>query len=559
MLQDHRGWSKARRLTKRVCALLLLLLCSLQIELKQLKLQVLDVQNKTKTKRAFLDSLPDQLAQIEAATMGLQKVMGQPVTAQRKRREAAEMELATPLYALYCELEAYQIASGNAGESLRLEIIDAWGVKKDQGPFRKREFPLAFDRQDRPVVAGSKRHKTVSRSPSAGASRAVSPAADNCAPSRSPSIKRGAEATLEPEKGEIVAALHTTKKLLELRPHASPTEDEEMKEVEVEPTQSGLAVDRSADVSPSAENLWMPHAKALQLTVAVQVPVDNDKSNDAAKHVTRSFTVMFQYFPVAKIATAEVVKASASASSDPGGHQHNILMNLFPGDDGLTVPQLAVNYAFRDGSDKQAEVAFPVNATCRPYFWAQWICGLNPTKRPDQSVLDNDAGMEKRRHRPEPSIRNVMEQLAKRFVATAVLKKHLTLLAKCTGRPISSVDDGARFVHPLARQLFPCEVKTHLEEWKEVPAPVRDVFLHFGDSAASSSRPHARFHLSTTGCRYFRACFKNGGIKVSAMVEISPEYPVRAPRFIFQPRSSTSSKAVDKDQLPVYENRLKVR
>uniref|UniRef100_M4BGU1 Uncharacterized protein n=1 Tax=Hyaloperonospora arabidopsidis (strain Emoy2) TaxID=559515 RepID=M4BGU1_HYAAE len=529
---------------------------SLQAELKQLKLQVVNVETATKTKRAFLDSLPDQLAGIEAATMGLQKFMGNPVTAQRKRREAAELELATPLYALYCELEAYQIASGDAGESLRLEIVDAFGVK-DQETFRKREFPIAFNRPGRSIVAGSKRQKAVSRSPSAGGSGAVLPSVGSGAPSRSPSIKRGADAAAqEPEKGEIIVALHTAEKLLELRPHASLVEDEETKEVDVEPKHSCLMLEGSADASTPAESLWTSHVKALQLTVSVQVPMVTDKNNDATKHVTRSFAVMFQYFPVAKIVTAEVVK-TAAASYDPSDHQHNLLMNLFPGDDGLTMPRLAVNYAFEDNSDKQAEVEFPVDATCRPYFWAQWICGLNPIKRPDQSQSDNDVIMEKRHRRPEPSIRNVMNQLVKRFVATTMLKKHLNLLAKSTGRSISPIDDDAHFVHPLACQLFPREIKTHLEEWKEVSAPVQDVFQLFGGSGTPSSRSHAHFHLSTTGCRYFRACFKNGGTKVSAMVEISPEYPVRAPRFIFQPRSSTSSKAIDKDHLPVYENRLK--
>uniref|UniRef100_M4BGU2 Uncharacterized protein n=1 Tax=Hyaloperonospora arabidopsidis (strain Emoy2) TaxID=559515 RepID=M4BGU2_HYAAE len=488
--------------------------------------------------------------------MGLQKFMGNPVTAQRKRREAAELELATPLYALYCELEAYQIASGDAGESLRLEIVDAFGVK-DQETFRKREFPIAFNRPGRSIVAGSKRQKAVSRSPSAGGSGAVLPSVGSGAPSRSPSIKRGADAAAqEPEKGEIIVALHTAEKLLELRPHASLVEDEETKEVDVEPKHSCLMLEGSADASTPAESLWTSHVKALQLTVSVQVPMVTDKNNDATKHVTRSFAVMFQYFPVAKIVTAEVVK-TAAASYDPSDHQHNLLMNLFPGDDGLTMPRLAVNYAFEDNSDKQAEVEFPVDATCRPYFWAQWICGLNPIKRPDQSQSDNDVIMEKRHRRPEPSIRNVMNQLVKRFVATTMLKKHLNLLAKSTGRSISPIDDDAHFVHPLACQLFPREIKTHLEEWKEVSAPVQDVFQLFGGSGTPSSRSHAHFHLSTTGCRYFRACFKNGGTKVSAMVEISPEYPVRAPRFIFQPRSSTSSKAIDKDHLPVYENRLK--
>ncbi|KAE8998469.1 hypothetical protein PR003_g19567 [Phytophthora rubi] len=60
----------------------------------------------------FLNTLHDHLAGVEAATAGLQEYMGEPVTAQRNRHHAAGVELPIPLYALYCELEAYQTAIG---------------------------------------------------------------------------------------------------------------------------------------------------------------------------------------------------------------------------------------------------------------------------------------------------------------------------------------------------------------------------------------------------------------------------------------------------------------
>ncbi|OWZ24813.1 hypothetical protein PHMEG_00087 [Phytophthora megakarya] len=516
----------------------------LQTELKEIKLKIAKVEDATETKQAFLNALPDHLAGIEAATTGLQKFMGEPVTSQRNRHRAAGVELPTPLYALYCELEAYQTASGDAGKQLALEIVDAVGVKH-AGAFRKRGFPAALDRQEQPTVV-AKRLKAPSRSPSTSAHGATPPPQSR-APSRSPSAKRGA--AQEPENGEIVAA-HTAEKLLELRPHVSPSEEEETKEEESEHKHSLQEQEESTGAtSAPAQNLWKPHAKALQLTVSVAIPLDADKNGHATKNVSSSFTVMFQYFPVAKIVTAEVVK-SVPASFNHGNHQRSILMNLFPSDDGLTVPQLAVNYAFQEDSDERTEVEFPANAICRPYYWAHWICGLDPMKRPDTSAIEADNAEEKPRRRPEPSVRNVMNQLVKRFVATAVLKKHLDQLTKSTGASRLR-DDGAQFVHPLARHLFPHEVKTHLEEWQEVVAPPQDVFQLFRENAAPSSRPRAQFHLPTTGCRYFRASFKNGQTNVSAMVEISPEYPVRAPRFLFQQRSTTSSKA------PVYENQLK--
>ncbi|CAI5742042.1 unnamed protein product [Peronospora destructor] len=499
---------------------------SLQVELQELQVKIAKIEETTEIKQAFLDALPDQLNGIEAATMGLQKYMGEPISAQRNRHQDAEMELATPLYALYCEVEAYQNASGDAGKQLMLEVVDSVGTKHVDA-FRKRSFPLALDRQEQ-VTAGVKRLKAASCSSSASIAGVI---ATPCAPSRSPSMKRGADAVQEPESGEIVVATHTAEKLLELRPHASPSEEEKTEDEVVGLKTSYQDQDELCDAtSASALNLWKPHAKALQLTASVQVPLDADKSGHSTKNVSGSFAVMFQYFPVAKIVTAEVVK-TVPASYIQGNHQRNILMNLFPGDDGLTVPQLAVNYSFQDDSEGQVEVEFPVNATCRPYYWAQWICGLNPVKRLDPSRTNANTTY----RRPEPSVRNVMNQLVKRFVATAVLKKHLDLLAKSVDASNQSVDDDTRFVHPLARHLFPHKVKTHLEEWKEFPVPPQDVFQFFKESAAPPMRPYAQFQLSALGCQYFRACFMN-----ATFVD-----------------KSFNSKAMNTDQLPVYENQLK--
>ncbi|KAE8892546.1 hypothetical protein PF003_g23320 [Phytophthora fragariae] len=58
--------------------------------------------------------------------------MGEPVTAQRNRHHAAGVELPTPLYPLYCELDADQTSSGEAGKQLTVEIVDAVGAAAAQ-------------------------------------------------------------------------------------------------------------------------------------------------------------------------------------------------------------------------------------------------------------------------------------------------------------------------------------------------------------------------------------------------------------------------------------------
>lgn len=83
--------------------------------------------------------------------------------------------------------------------------------------------------------------------------------------------------------------------------------------------------------------------------------------------------------------------------------------------------------------------------------------------------------------RPEPSVRTVMIQLVKRFVATPVLKTHPDLLTKSTDALNESVDEDTRFVHPLARHLLPHAVKAHHEERKEVFLPPCNVSNYQGE------------------------------------------------------------------------------
>lgn len=47
---------------------------------------------------------------------------------------------------------------------------------------------------------------------------------------------------------------------------------------------------------------------------------------------------MLPYYPVAKIMTAELVIA-VLASYNQGKHQRYVVMSLFPGGDGLTMPE----------------------------------------------------------------------------------------------------------------------------------------------------------------------------------------------------------------------------
>lgn len=532
-------------------------------QLKELKARIEKIDAATQAKQAFLDGLRQEVAAIEDATKGLQLYMGAPVTAQLNRQHDAN-QLAAPLYTLFCELEAYQIAS-DSSKSMGLSVVDAKPTTSKQGlHHQKRSFPRALQNGSAasPLSSGdqdkAKRLKGPSRSPSVADTAAAiattsSSAADasRAAPSRSPSVLRSKSA-LALESGEVVST-GTAEKLLALRPYedesgASQQEEHSSVSADLETLEIGSVTantrsTRAGDEDPTddsdvtaaakCQDVWKPSEKALLLTLSLSI--DGESPEGTVK--AASFSILFQYLPVAKLVTAEMVKSQPVVT----GTTHTILMNLFPGDDGLEIPRLSCNYEFMQASSAGQELLFPSDATCRPYYWTQWICGLHPAKR----LGEDSAGAVGAKRRPEPSVRNVMTQLVKRLVASVHLKKQLDLLQQAA--PVV-------FVHSAAKAQFPGDVKTQLESWKEISTPAQDVFQLFKDQAERSA-----FHLSTTGCRYYRVVFKSDRVKMSAIVEIAPEYPVRAPRFMFQPKTASSSAKTENGQLSTYENQLKVR
>ncbi|TYZ57867.1 hypothetical protein PybrP1_011852 [[Pythium] brassicae (nom. inval.)] len=526
-------------------------------QLKDLKERIEKIDAATQAKQAFLDGLRHEVAAIENATTGLQLYMGAPVTAQLNRQHEAN-QLAAPLYTLFCELEAYQIAS-DSSKAMGLSIVDAQPTTRTNKPglHQKRSFPRALQNggasasaalgdQDASSGQPAKRLKGPSRSPSVATASVAADAGHRAPPSRSPSVLRS-KTQLALESGEVVAT-GVAEKLLALRPYddESSASQQETPPVStdletLETVGGGTEDPAAADEDPSFQDLWKPSEKALLLSLSLAIEGESPEGTPAAA----AFSLRFQYLPAARVVTAEVVKAQPAVAAPA----HTLLMNLFPGDDGLALPRLACNYAFHEAAGAaQQELQFPSDAACRPYYWTQWICGLHPAKR---LVLgDSDAGgaadAATAKRRPEPSVRSVMQQLVKRLVGSVHLTTQLGLLQRAA--PATHVV----FVHSTAAAQFPDAAKTQLESWQEIaPAPAHDVFQLFKDQAA-----RAAFHLPTTGCRYFRVTFRSERAKMAAVVELSPEYPVRAPRFLFQPKTAASSSA-ESGQLSAYENQLK--
>lgn len=515
---------------------------SMITQLKELKERIEKIDAATQAKQAFLDGLRNEVAAIEDATKGLQLYMGEPVSAQLTRQHEAN-ELPAPLYTLFCELEAYQIAS-DSSKAMGLAIVDAvpptMTSTKTSGLHQKRSFPRALQNggvlndPDASSRQALKRLKGPSRSPSVAAASSSGVAAistsqfaanalERAPPSRSPSVLRS-KAQPALENGEVVAT-RVAEKLLALRPY-----DDDDSSVSPPVSTDLETLVRDSGVDRSGQDLWKPSEKALLLTLSLAIDGESPEGTPTAA----TFSIRFQYLPVARVVTAEVVTAQPAAPTPM------LLMNLFPGDDGLTLPRLACNYAFHE-TQTHEELQFPTDAVCRPYYWTQWICGLHPAKR-----LRPDGDSAEAKRRPEPSVRSVMQQLVKRLVNSIHMTTQLARLQRAA--PSTNVV----FVHSAVAAQFPDAAKTHLESWNEiVPAPTHDVFQLFKDQAT-----RAAFHLPTTGCRYFRVAFRSERAKMTAVVELSPEYPVRAPRFLFQPKTAATTES---GQLSAYENQLKVR
>ena len=69
-----------------------------------------------------------------------------------------------------------------------------------------------------------------------------------------------------------------------------------------------------------------------------------------------------------------------------------------------------------------------------------------------------------------------------------------------------------------------------------------------GGAASHARQPH---------CRYFSATFQRARLSLRALVEISPEYPARAPRFLLQSRAPSTSGGGAGGAAALYDNTMK--
>ena len=180
------------------------------------------------------------------------------------------------------------------------------------------------------------------------------------------------------------------------------------------------------------------------------------------------------------------------------------LVALFPGDNGEELCSLSARHTL--AADATKDSSFPVTQLGRPFKWAQWLGGLisGPQKY----------------GRLEPSSRLIAQRLKNRLASRSVLSNQLNLFAgQPSPKPVYCVGSPAeRFMRLGGRFPGICT-------WA-IYNPKRNPFMTTTKLPGDSAMPqtHYRFTMQT------------GRNETVVVMELSPEYPFRTPRFVLQPR-----------------------
>lgn len=258
------------------------------------------------------------------------------------------------------------------------------------------------------------------------------------------------------------------------------------------------------------ENSGCPNKRArfenknsVGMELADQVILLKMSCDNGGSKTFNKMNIRFQYIPALNIVTAECL--------DNGG----FLDNLFPGDTGDFAPNLS-NY-----HDAYSTLSFPG----KPYRWLQWISGL-------QFLGENNSGGNERL---EPSTAAVVTQLFRRLRSQRVLQN---ILSTFTALPPQIA------IHQSAQSIFKkkfsyASCSSLLVSWNACG----DVALEGMEGVFGLSREEK------TG-RYFKGSLKRQNVYLHLYVEISAEYPVKAPRWhvVTNEQSSASEKSTLHDE-----------
>lgn len=184
----------------------------------------------------------------------------------------------------------------------------------------------------------------------------------------------------------------------------------------------------------------------------------------------------------------------------------NVLVNLYPDDNGLELPSAARP----GGADALSEDAKQGHGHGRPFRWAQALCGIH-TSHPRIP------------HFATPTFPQLIGRLRKRLRMRQSLLKQLPLLQKRT------------FPFPVPSAEFPTRSRTAFTKFIAI---TQANYNTVRDDKTDAEHTHAEWWRS--GADHFSVTFKRDNLEVHAVVQVTPEYPVRPAFFhlYLNPRAS---------------------
>lgn len=186
----------------------------------------------------------------------------------------------------------------------------------------------------------------------------------------------------------------------------------------------------------------------------------------------------------------------------------HMLVNLCPGDTGTNLPSVAAAMAHKD-----IQLTYPPDAPAKPYQWAQWISGL--VLLPSSRLSDSY------------SARCIIDRLRSRVRSHRVLE---SLLGQINKRPDTIP------VHEAAYEKLQAgsspRLYTSCDMTKLTALPDPDPFRPLDTGLEGDEQPD----WARVGASYYKLVLKHrdGAPHITALVEVTPEYPMRPSRVLVQ-------------------------
>jgi len=229
-------------------------------------------------------------------------------------------------------------------------------------------------------------------------------------------------------------------------------------------------------------------------------------------------TLTFNYLPILHISTVEMkLKINDTVTVDRSSdllNEHMILRDLLSTDDGKNSPNGANKYQL----EKLAMSSFSsyVYTVGFPYYWVQWICGLNylPNRDIKSYIPDSSVSVK--------HFQSVLKAIKSRVVARIDLQIQLQQLELLT---IPSVKN--------SRLDLPCKVVCLLTSWKKMP------YEQLQSQSPAQCQEFEDFGLLNEDCQIYRATLtREEALQVT--IAVHTDYPKQPPLMMLSMSDSDS-------------------